>query len=436
MYWSKVIIASLVASPSFARRQRLGRPALLDNVEMVGDGVGFDEPPSTQFSSRTLEIDQQDGADAYALELDEDGSQFPQADEDGFFDLAPHLDPDFLSLLSDEDQSALFGYTGEDVDQQVARHLGLTGNHCKNNKKPFLLKIKADSENPGDNIFKIFFNDRQVMKRGPFGQAVESYAGICVPAGKLQVEATDESGDGMKDGSYEIELEGVVVARSPGSDSWSRRVHTFDTSSNTATTGAPTSSPSPKPTPAPNTVISGRNTCFEPRTEEEADYLSEHNERRATYHSIHEAVYKPLQWSNELADSSAAYATELLQYCCTQELPHDPTNGGSYGENLASNCGSGSWGAKPPAEQILSRWVDNEHGLSRYVNKRHYTQVLWRGTDHVGCGVAERDMGNGKTCHMQVCRYQKPGNCGANNWNYLEKMLADSSRCAGVDVDC
>lgn len=69
-----MIIASLVASPSFARRQRLGRPALLDNVEMVGDGVGFDEPPSTQFSSRTLEIDQQDGADAYALELDEDGS--------------------------------------------------------------------------------------------------------------------------------------------------------------------------------------------------------------------------------------------------------------------------------------------------------------------------------------------------------------------------
>lgn len=46
----------------------------MDNVEMVGDGVGFNEPPSTQFSSRTLEVDQQDGADAYELELDEDAA--------------------------------------------------------------------------------------------------------------------------------------------------------------------------------------------------------------------------------------------------------------------------------------------------------------------------------------------------------------------------
>ena len=64
MYWSKVIIASLVASPSFARQQRLGA-----HVEMVGEGVVFDEPLSTQFSSRSLEVDQQqDGADAYGLE--------------------------------------------------------------------------------------------------------------------------------------------------------------------------------------------------------------------------------------------------------------------------------------------------------------------------------------------------------------------------------
>lgn len=42
MYWSKIIIASLAASPTFARRQRLGGPALLDNVEMVSEGKIFD----------------------------------------------------------------------------------------------------------------------------------------------------------------------------------------------------------------------------------------------------------------------------------------------------------------------------------------------------------------------------------------------------------
>ena len=67
-----MIIASLLASPLFARRQGLGR--LLENVEIVGDGVGFDEPSSTQFSSRTLEFDQQDGTSASAQELDEDES--------------------------------------------------------------------------------------------------------------------------------------------------------------------------------------------------------------------------------------------------------------------------------------------------------------------------------------------------------------------------
>eukprot|EP00985_Skeletonema_marinoi_P006483 scaffold2803_cov96-Skeletonema_marinoi.AAC.4 len=162
MYWSKVIIASLVASPSFARQQRLGGPALLYHVEMVSEGTVFDEQPLAQFSSRTLVADQQDGVDADAYDgqdmfnnddgVDEPESvmssvhmmcslciscsnahqtiraciltkQFTQVDENGFFDLAPHLDPEFLSQLTDEDRSGLIGYIGDDAEQEVARHL-------------------------------------------------------------------------------------------------------------------------------------------------------------------------------------------------------------------------------------------------------------------------------------------------------------------------
>eukprot|EP00986_Skeletonema_menzelii_P013503 scaffold7923_cov154-Skeletonema_menzelii.AAC.10 len=450
MYWSKVIIASLVASPSFARLQRLG-----GHVEIVGEGMGFDEPPSTQFGSRrSLKVD------AYGLEpskYDEQGIEkndevsdaiepedFPQVDENGFFDLASYLDPDFLSQLSDEDRSSLFGYIGEDVEQQVARHLGkVTSTSQCGDRKMFVLKIKADSKSPGDNEFKVFFNGSRVMMRGPFSSAVQVYAGMCVPAGQLKVEVTDARGDGMQDGSYEVSLDGEVVG-DEGSGNWSKRVHTIDTSSSTSGTTSsgnnpsPTGPPTPAPTPAPNTVISGRNTCFEPRTNEEADYLDEHNASRQKYHKIHGVEYKPLQWSNDLADSAASYANELLKYCCTGTLIHDKTNGGRFGENLASNCGGSAsdWGKKPAAENILRRWVDREHKQEFYDFKRHYTQVLWRGTEQVGCGVAERDMGNGKTCHMQVCRYQKPGNCGANQSNYLERMLADSSGCKGEPVDC
>ena len=35
---------------------------------MVGEGIVFDEPLSTQFRSRSLEVDQQDGVVAYGLE--------------------------------------------------------------------------------------------------------------------------------------------------------------------------------------------------------------------------------------------------------------------------------------------------------------------------------------------------------------------------------
>ena len=71
-----------------------------------------------------------------------------------------------------------------------------------------------------------------------------------------------------------------------------------------------------------------------------------------------------------------------------------------------------------------------------YTAKYHYTQALWRASDYVGCGVGTKDMGNGATCYMQVCRYQKPGNCAINQDNHIMRMLSDSSGCAGVDVSC
>jgi hypothetical protein len=70
MYWSNVIIASLVAAPTFAQ-QRLGGPELLMNVEMVGEGKvididSFGEEGVWLVSSRKVDVDshQQDGAGA------------------------------------------------------------------------------------------------------------------------------------------------------------------------------------------------------------------------------------------------------------------------------------------------------------------------------------------------------------------------------------
>lgn len=68
MHWSKVIIASLASSPSFAQQQqRLGGPELVDHgVEMVSEGKIFDDASEGgwEAGSRNFEVDQQDGADA------------------------------------------------------------------------------------------------------------------------------------------------------------------------------------------------------------------------------------------------------------------------------------------------------------------------------------------------------------------------------------
>ena len=353
-------------------------------------------------------------------------------DKNGFFDLASYLDPSSLAQLSEEERSGLFGYLADDV-KQVSRHLGRLSSIC-GDKKMFVLEIEVDKERPEDNKFQVFFNDNKIIEKGPFDKAITMRVGVCLTYGEVRVVVTDLSKDGMKEGSFTVKLDDVVVP-DDSSGEWSEHELTFNTDWSAPT--PPTLPPSPRPTEAPNTDITGRNnTCFEPRTDEEEDYLLEHNNRREIYHDHHGAEYKPLQWSNDLADKSAAYATELLQYCCTGTLVHDPKNAGKHGENLASNCGRNSWGEKPEAYNILNRWVNNEHSESDYKKKLHYTQALWRGTEHVGCGVAERVMDDGRTCHTQVCRYQKPGNCGVNQSNYLEKTLADTSRCNGVPVSC
>lgn len=452
MHWSKVIIASLASSPSFAQQQqRLGGPELVDHgVEMVSEGKIFDDASEGgwEAGSRNFEVDQQDGADA-SDEQDieknvEDAAVFepeslPQVDENGFFDLAPHLDPEYLAQLTAADRSGLFGYIGNDVEQ-VNRRLGST--QCKD-KTTFILEIETDSDSPGDNYFKVFYNGNQVMKKGPFSNAAHFYAGMCVPAGELKVEATDSRRDGMRNGSYKVYLDGSLAARNPGSNSWSNRVHTFtmpytagaqSSNSNPDPTKMPTRQPSPNPTPMPNSVISGRNTCFETRNDEETDYLAAHNSRRLKYHNFFQKEYRPLQWSQELADESKNYAEELVK---KKDLEHDPDNRGRHGENLAKNCGSGSWGLEKTADEVLKRWVDNEHKKTNYNEKLHYTAALWRSTEHVGCGTAAKDMGNGETCRVQVCRYQKPPNCSINQETYLEKMLRDNYNCSpGVPVNC
>jgi hypothetical protein len=159
-------------------------------------------------------------------------------------------------------------------------------------------------------------------------------------------------------------------------------------------------------------------------------YLDAHNKRRKQWHTDNGVSYVPLKWSKSLKRSAKRWAIQLRQEVCVDGggIYHDPDNQ-NEGENIAATMGSGSWGKKPPAEKILTRYAEREIGKPGS-QKGHLTQAIWRATHYVGCAEASHDHGNGKKCHISVCRYIKPGNCNMGDWSkWKERMLAKDSPC-------
>ena len=118
-----------------------------------------------------------------------------------------------------------------------------------------------------------------------------------------------------------------------------------------------------------------------------------------------------MTWSPDIAKIAQAYADNLASQGCI--LVHSHTAG--YGENIAEFGGK----AATP-EEVVTAWA-SEGACYTYgpitANDScpctpssggacgHYTQVVWRGTTEVGCGVA--------TCpgkEVWVCNYKPPGN--------------------------
>mmetsp|Transcript_4531 Transcript_4531/g.12637 ORF Transcript_4531/g.12637 Transcript_4531/m.12637 type:complete len:491 (+) Transcript_4531:140-1612(+) len=148
--------------------------------------------------------------------------------------------------------------------------------------------------------------------------------------------------------------------------------------------------------------------------EDPGGWLDAHNDRRRHFHAKYGKSYKKLLWSESLARGAQEFADYLVDRDCKFE--HCSTIFGSskckFGENLAKNWGSG--GARD-AEEVLTAWTEEEEDDLG----GHYTQVLWRATKYLGCGVASAGCG-----HIQVCRYLKPGNC-----NGRDKYLDNNTPC-------
>jgi uncharacterized protein YkwD len=114
--------------------------------------------------------------------------------------------------------------------------------------------------------------------------------------------------------------------------------------------------------------------------------LSAHNALRAQ-HGV-----PALKWSGKLAGVAQAYADKCV-------FEHNNTG---YGENLAQ-------ATDPSVTAMINDWY-SEIGMYDFASGTgdgtgHFTQVVWKSTTQVGCGLAQCTDGA-----MLVCNYSPAGN--------------------------
>lgn len=120
--------------------------------------------------------------------------------------------------------------------------------------------------------------------------------------------------------------------------------------------------------------------------------LAEHNAKRELHQNTPD-----LTWSQSLADYAQNYADN---YDCSGNLVH---SGGPHGENLA--VGYGTTGAVDAWYNEIDNYDYSNPGFSS--NSGHFTQLVWKNTQSVGCGV--------KACggvwgDYVICSYDPAGN--------------------------
>jgi len=142
------------------------------------------------------------------------------------------------------------------------------------------------------------------------------------------------------------------------------------------------------------------------------EMVARHNDYRA------EVGTPPLAWDDTIAASAQAYADELLpavQSLGGEGLVHDPDT--PYGENLYYAYRVGTAATPPDPLGALDSWyaekalydADPQPVANPVQAWGHYSQMVWRDTERIGCGAASGEQ-DGQWTTVVVCRYDPRGN--------------------------
>lgn len=133
-----------------------------------------------------------------------------------------------------------------------------------------------------------------------------------------------------------------------------------------------------------------------------AAILSAHNQYRT------ELGLPPLVWSDALASDAQEWA-DYLASLGGEELKHAENTG--QGENLWMGTAGfysytdmvKAWGEEQ--QYFIGGTFPDVSSTGNWSDVGHYTQLVWRETTEVGCGMATAGGNN-----ILVCRYNPPGN--------------------------
>jgi pathogenesis-related protein 1 len=169
----------------------------------------------------------------------------------------------------------------------------------------------------------------------------------------------------------------------------------------------PPSSTTPTTSTTSTTVVS---PCVGTEPAALAGVTAAHNAVRAAASPVPTPPLAPLCWNASVASVAQSWAD-----ACTWR--HNP-NLSNLGENIAAFGGNHSVSAGPDA---VNFWAEEASDYQYSSNScsgvcGHYTQIVWRSTTEVGCGVrvcttgSPFDSHSGATWTMVVCDYRPPGN--------------------------